>query len=274
MSFTAFSAMKITPGRRAAPPCRREARSARWRLTGVVAYGEFPNVEAPCIHTRSRTMSLSVLTIDALCREAAAFAAREATHPEPNLYGVTDGKAVGTYAEAKFKVYLGERYRFDGGNAAHGVDLPSVNVDLKVTSIKQPQSSSPFKSARQKVYGLGYSLLVFVYDKNDDAANKTSTLNFLHTIYIDQGCTADFQMTKSILDILKNGGNEEELVGLMQDRNLPLDHEIEAPKLARELIAIPPKQGYLTISNALQWRLQYTRSIESAGSVPGILRLR
>lgn len=219
-------------------------------------------------------MSLSVLTVDALCHEAAAFAAREATHPEPNLYGVTDGKAVGTYAEAKFKIYLGERYRFDGGNAARGVDLPSVNVDLKVTSVKQPQSSSPFKSARQKVYGLGYSLLVFVYDKNDDAVSKTATLNFLHTIYIDKDLTADFQITKSILEILKNGGNEEELLALMLDRNLPLDHEIEAPKLARELISTPPKQGYLTMSNALQWRLQYTRAIDNAGSIPGILRLR
>jgi len=46
-------------------------------------------------------------------------------------------------------------------------------VDIKVTSIRQPQSSCPFKSARQKIYGLGYSLIVFVYDKKDDPATKT-----------------------------------------------------------------------------------------------------
>jgi len=31
--------------------------------------------------------------------------------------------------------------------------------------------------------------------------------------------------------------------------------------------------GYLTISNALQWRLQYSRVIEQAGKVEGVLRL-
>jgi len=80
-------------------------------------------------------------------------------------------------------------------------------VDIKVTSIRQPQSSCPFKSARQKIYGLGYSLLVFVYDKHDE--------------------------------VLRN----------------------------------PPEVGYLTVSNALQWRLQYSRVIEQAGKVGGILRL-
>ena len=33
-------------------------------------------------------------------------------------------------------------------------------------------------------------------------------------------------------------------------------------------------QGYLTISNALQWRLQYARVIEKAGTIEGVLRLR
>ena len=36
----------------------------------------------------------------------------------------------------------------------------------------------------------------------------------------------------------------------------------------------PPLQGYLTISNALQWRLQYGRVIEQAGKIPGINRVR
>lgn len=44
----------------------------------------------------------SQLTIDALRSEAATFAEIESAHDEPNLYGVTDGKAVGTYLEHKF----------------------------------------------------------------------------------------------------------------------------------------------------------------------------
>ena len=47
--------------------------------------------------------------------------------------------------------------------------MPGENIctDIKVTSITQPQSSCPFKNARQKIYGLGYNLLVFVYNKED-----------------------------------------------------------------------------------------------------------
>jgi len=43
------------------------------------------------------------LTIPILLKEARIFAERESTHPEPSIYGVTDGKAVGTYLEHKFQ---------------------------------------------------------------------------------------------------------------------------------------------------------------------------
>lgn len=51
----------------------------------------------------------------------------------------------------------------------------------------------------------------------------------------------------------------------MKDRFLPVN-EIEAYKIAKELLKKPPQQGYLTISNALQWRLQSGRAITSAGA--------
>ena len=104
-------------------------------------------------------MSKPPLTVELLRKEAARFAATESTYPEPVLYGVTDGKAVGTYFEHKFRSYLQHAYEHSLGNAAKGIDFPDLNVDVKVTSVKQPQSSSPFRSARQKIYGLGYSLL-------------------------------------------------------------------------------------------------------------------
>jgi hypothetical protein len=50
--------------------------------------------------------------------------------------------------------------------------------------------------------------------------------------------------------------------------------EMEASAIADELLETPPEIGYLTISNALQWRLQYRRVMATAGSVPGVLRLR
>ena len=95
--------------------------------------------------------------------EAKIFSEQESQHAEPLLFGVTDGKAIGTYLEHKFKAYLLQKYTYVSGSSAKGIDFPELMVDMKVTSIKQPQSSCPFKSARQKIFGLGYSLLVFVY---------------------------------------------------------------------------------------------------------------
>lgn len=94
------------------------------------------------------------------------FSELVSAHKEPSLYGITDGKAVGTYLERKFQSYLGEKYAFEQGQTAAGMDFPELNVDMKVTSIRQPQSSCPFESVHQKIYGLGYSLLIFAYKKS------------------------------------------------------------------------------------------------------------
>jgi hypothetical protein len=212
------------------------------------------------------------LTIELLRQEAHNFSQTESQHSEPSLYGVTDGKAVGTYLEHKFQGYLHTKYTYEEGSSAKGIDFPSLDIDIKVTSIKQPQSSCPFKSARQKIFGLGYSLLVFVYEKSDDPQTETGRLNILHTIFIEEYRTADYQTTIGIRQILENDGNEDDLVAFMQDRYLPIS-DVEAYQIAEELLEKPPEIGYLTISNALQWRLQYRRVIEKAGDVDGIFRV-
>ncbi len=218
-------------------------------------------------------MAKTKLTVPLLCQEASAFAEVESTYPEPTLYGVTDGKAIGTYLEHKFRAHLDVKYTFTPSNSASGIDFPDLDVDMKVTAITQPQSSCPFKSARQKIFGLGDSLLVFVYEKTDDPKTNTAVLNIRHTVFVEERCTADFSMTKLVLKHLEVGCSVEDLVGLMHDKNLPVD-DIEATRIAKELLEAPCKQGYLTISNALQWRLQYARVIGQAGKVDGIVKLR
>src|SRR5215211_1198152 len=146
------------------------------------------------------------LTIELLLEEAARFAEIETSFDEPSLYGVTDGKAVGTYLEHKFTAYLINSYIYEAGNSASGIDFPKLDVDIKVTSIRQPQSSCPYRSARQKIYGLGYNLLVFVYDKADDHQNRTGRLNMQHVIFVKNNRTADYQTTRGILDILERDG--------------------------------------------------------------------
>ena len=213
------------------------------------------------------------LTIETLQKEASKFAEVETAYDEPSLYGVTDGKAVGTYLEHKFTAYLSDIYNYEQGNSASGIDLPGLGVDIKVTSVEQPQSSCPFKSASQKIFGLGYHLLVFVYEKTDAEKNKTGRLNMQHTIFVEKERTADFQTTKGLLDILDREGNKDDVIAFIIERNLPVD-EIGAEQLAEKILKTLPNQGYLTISNALQWRLQYGRVIQKAGTVSGISRVR
>lgn len=212
------------------------------------------------------------LTVSLLCEEANQFARIESSREHASLFGVTDGKAIGTYVEHQFREYLTQKYSFTEGSSARGIDFPDLAVDMKVTSIKQPQSSCPFQSARQKIFGLGYSLLVFVYEKEDNQAFETGRLRFFHTVFVNEAQTADYQTTVGLRQILENDGNEDDLTAFMYDRNLPVD-EIEAHRIAQELLNNPPNIGYLTISNALQWRLQYRRIIDQAGQVEGILRI-
>lgn len=131
-----------------------------------------------------------VLTIDKLIQAARQFCEMESRENHVELIGVTDGKAVGTYVEHKFQHFLQSKYRVEVGSSAKGIDLPGsdIQTDIKVTSITQPQSSCPFKNARQKIFGLGYNLLFFVYDKQD--TNYSCTLHFTHCTFIDKERTA------------------------------------------------------------------------------------
>ena len=215
---------------------------------------------------------MKTLTVPLLQKEAAAFAKNQSAQAEPSLFGVTDGKAVGTYLEHKFQNHLQSAYEYIRGSSAKGIDFPELGVDIKVTSVRQPQSSCPFKNARQKIYGLGYSLLVFVYDKHDDPATRTARLDMQHTIFVEQERTADYQTTAGLRRILEQNANRDDIVAFFHERMLPVD-EVGLEALAAEVLRKSPELGYLTVSNALQWRLQYGRVIEQAGKVGGILRL-
>lgn len=212
---------------------------------------------------KSLTQPDLVATARAFCLES---------HLYPELFGVTDGKAVGTFIERRVKERLERLYTVKIGSAALGIDLPSLETDIKVTSIRQPQSSCPFRSARQKLYGLGYNLLLFVYDKRDDQQSRAASLSFVSCAFIDKSRTADYQTTRGILEILGRDGNRDDILAFLADRNLPGD-EIVHNALADEIMQSPPVLGYLTISNALQWRLQYGRIVNLTETVPGILKI-
>jgi hypothetical protein len=70
-----------------------------------------------------------LLTLDLLIEEAVKFSEVESIYDEPSLFGVTDGKAVGTYLEQKFPTYLALSYEFGLGHSASGIDFPDLNID-------------------------------------------------------------------------------------------------------------------------------------------------
>ena len=213
------------------------------------------------------------LDLPALLKVAAEFAREVSSHPQPGLFGVDNGKAIGTAVEHQFRAKLLKSYSFTPGNSARGIDFPELKVDMKVTSVVQPQSSCPFRSASQKIYGLGYGLLVFAYEKADDPKAKAAILNVRRAVYVRPERTGDFTTTRVLRQTLEAGGNAEDLVAVMLDRNLPLD-EVEATGIAERLLTEPCEQGYLTISNALQWRLQYGRVVNAEDPLEGVERIK
>jgi hypothetical protein len=214
------------------------------------------------------------LTIKTLIKEAEDFCLAQSKVQHKELYGVTDGKAVGTLIEQRFQKQLSDKYKVRIGSSASGIDLPSVDIltDIKVTSIKQPQSSCPFKDAKQKIYGLGYNLLVFVYDKVDNPRTKTANLNFVSCSFVSKVRTADYTTTYRLREMIKDKANTADIISYLSDRNIPAD-EITLGKLADHILQTPPQQGYLTISNALQWRLQYQRIVTLEKEVQGITKI-
>lgn len=214
------------------------------------------------------------LTIETLREEAKQFCIAESKIKNSELYGITDGKAVGTYVENKFQQQLNSKYIVTIGSSASGIDLPSKDIltDIKVTSIKQPQSSCPYKDAKQKIFGLGYNLLLFVYNKIDNPETKTTTLHFVSCTFISSERTADYTTTYRLREMIKDKANEEDIVAYLTDKNIPAD-EITLQNMAKMIMKNPPKQGYLTISNALQWRLQYQRVVSLTENVSGINKI-
>lgn len=214
------------------------------------------------------------LDITNLIKEANVFCLAESKLPNKELYGVTDGKAVGTYIEQKFKNFLIDKYTLTIGSSASGIDLPSESImtDIKVTSIKQPQSSCPFKDAKQKIFGLGYNLLVFVYDKRDDINTQTCVLKFVSCAFIDKQRTADYITTYRLREMIKDNANEEDIFAFLNDKNIPVD-DVTLFEIAKQILNNPPELGYLTISNALQWRLQYSRIVYMKENIRGITKI-
>ena len=209
------------------------------------------------------------LTINKLINEAKEFCKHESNINHEELVGITDGKAVGTYIEHKFEECLKNKYNTSIGSSARGIDLPDpeINTDIKVTSVKKPQSSSPFKNIEQKVYGLGHNLLIFVYEKTD--INNKCYLDFKNCLFLEADKTGDYNLTKILREMVNSGAKEKDIIEILEEVNVPGERDT-LKKLAKKILTNPPNKGYLTISNAFQWRLKYNNVINLDNEINGI----
>ncbi|HLI50021.1 MAG TPA: hypothetical protein VKV18_15225 [Chthonomonas sp.] len=98
-------------------------------------------------------------------------------------------------------------------------------------------------------------------------------LSISPVIFVGRERTGDYQTTSGLFKILENNGSKDDIIAFFKKRRLPLN-DSEASQLAEEVLQNPPLLGYLTISNALQWRLQFGRLIDLAGTLPEIERLK
>lgn len=77
-------------------------------------------------------------------------------------------------------------------------------------------------------------------------------------------------MSRRLIEMKADGANLEDIVAFLGDRNLPGD-EVVLRELAEEVLERDLTQGYLTVSNALQWRLQYGRLLSLKNRVLGVI---
>lgn len=97
---------------------------------------------------------------------------------------------------------------------------------------------------------------MFVYEKQDRGVD--CFLRFVAVRFIPKEVTGDYQTTRGLRELISRGANQDDIMAFLLDRMIPAD-ELSLAAYAEELLDNPPHQGYLTISNALQWRLQYQR---------------
>ena len=97
-------------------------------------------------------------------------------------------------------------------------------------------------------------------------------MDFISCSFIRKERTGDYTTTKRLIEMVNDGANDEDISAYLSDRNIPADDTTLA-KIARQILQTPPKLGYLTISNALQWRLQYGRIVSLKEDVEGIIKI-
>lgn len=182
-------------------------------------------------------------------------------------------KQVGSYLEAELREAIESEFgRSLGGNAAKGVDIVGIRVDIKTTRITQPQSSAPVRTRAEPALGLDCHVLLLVYDLNDDGNPDAPMLDIASISFIPRWMTTDHRVAARMRDLREQVRAGE--VGAVAAAET-LTKEFSAIDTTAELIAVlagdePVPRGVTTVSPAFQWRYQYRAIHNEAAEARGL----
>lgn len=212
------------------------------------------------------------LSKSGLVRAAQRFClgAEEEGHKE--IFGAVSCHVVNSFVERCFLEHLSDYYNLDVGFSPLNVALPSINTEIRTAPVDRPDTFCPYISSRQKIYGLGYNLLLMLYVKTDDNAAREGHFAIKSCEYVSAERTADHMTTKILHEILLGGGNQDDVFAFLSDwmQGVPIERLKE---LAAEIIQTPPTIGFLTISQSRQWRLQASHVIGECAGVEGLTHI-
>lgn len=168
-------------------------------------------------------------------------------------------KRIGTYFEKELRKWFEEELGIvSDGSVAQGLDLPAFNLDVKTTSIAHPQSSSPFDDPGERITGVSYNILLFIYDKHTD--DEGNHFDIESCVYITKERTGDYRMSAQARELV-----EDFREGVLDEKELREELEdltgigaISDEKFD-EIKENPPAVGTITITPAVQWRFNYNK---------------
>lgn len=171
-------------------------------------------------------------------------------------------KQIGTYFEKKLRDWFENIHGLvSEGSVAEDIDLPAFNLDVKTTSNRQPQSSSTFDDPGERIVGVDYNILLFIYHKQSvDGGNK---FQIKTCAYIPKERASDYRKSddavKLVADYREGKLSESELREQLE--NLTGVGAISDEKF-EEIKENPPEKGAITITPALQWRFNYNKMVK------------
>lgn len=212
------------------------------------------------------------LSKSGLVRSAQAFCLQAEQTGHKEIFGQVSCHVVNSFVERCFLEHLAETFNLDVGFSPLNVALPSINTEIRTAPVDRPDMFCPYISSRQKIYGLGYNLLLLLYSKTDDNAAKEGHFSIHSCEYISAERTADYMTTKILHEVLLGGGNADDVFAFLSDWMQGTTSE-RLRELSAEIVQSPPSIGYLTISKAWQWRLQSSHVVGEVEDLEGMTHI-